>query len=294
MPIIWSLMPATESDALLVVDMQNSSLKSVNLSSGTVKVLYRSSDTYFRGAAFVANAQNRMHSLLLVEMHSDAVAQTKAYSLVVAELRGTTWTSLQRFALESAPTGLEDSSFASICTVYTSKVLIGLCGSASLHVLSVTTAREAHKDAPFRLGCTQYCFTYGVCDCSTLLFGGDWDTAKMHIQEVRDGEPLALQLLRCSDVLYLEGNSSGWTMASYSAPPNTASSSKPMKCGSGGFRTVVVALNPWREVPSLTLTTCESLARVRSARRLQYATGRLKTWLSTRVISTNTRTFKSV
>ena len=97
MPIIWSLVPATESDALLLVDNQNSNFKHVNLSSGTVDVLYRSSDNYsLRNAAFVADAQNRMQTLLLVEMQPNAADKTMTYSLVVAELRNATWTSTQR------------------------------------------------------------------------------------------------------------------------------------------------------------------------------------------------------
>ena len=200
MPIIWSLVPATESDALLFVDVQNSRLKHMNLSSGIVDVLYRSSDTYsLRGAAFVADAQNRMQILLLVEMQPIAADKTMTYSLVVAELRGATWTLTQRIAFDSAPSALNDRSIASICAVRTNKVLCGVSQSASLDVFSVTTsAQAARKEAPVRLGFTHLCFTCGAYDGTDLLFACDL-FGKTHILEVCDGAPLALQLLRCID-----------------------------------------------------------------------------------------------
>ena len=199
LPIIWSLMPAAESDALLAVDNKNSSLKHVNLSSGTINVLYRSSDTYsLRGAAFVAEAQNRMCSLLLAEMQSNAANKTMTYSLVVAELRGATWTSTQRFPLDSAPSALIDGSFASICTVRTNKVLCGVWKSAALDVFSLTSAREARKEAPVALGFTLHGFTCGVCDGTELMFAAAFvSEQRVHILEVCDGAPIALQLLRC-------------------------------------------------------------------------------------------------
>ena len=200
MPIIWSLVTATESDALLFVDKTNSGLKHVNISSGTVDVLYRSSDTYsLRVAAFVADAQNRMQILLLVEMQPNAADKTMTYSLVVAELRNATWTLTQRFTLDSAPSALNDGSFASICAVCTNKVLCGVSASASLDVFSVTSAQAARKEAPVPLGFTHLCFTCGVCDGTVLLFACDFSFGKVHILEVCDGAPLALQLLRRID-----------------------------------------------------------------------------------------------
>ena len=202
MPIIWSLISATESDALLVVDKANSSLKCVNLSSGTIEVLYRSSDTYsLRDATFFADAQNKMHTLLLVEMHSDAAAQSMVYSLVVAELSNTMLSATQRFVLDSSPSAINDCSFANICTVHTNKVLIGVSESASLDTFSLTSTREAHKEEAIRLGFSYWCFTSGVCDGTALLFVNELDTAKVRILEVRDGAPLALQLLQCIDGL---------------------------------------------------------------------------------------------
>ena len=199
MPIIWELVPATKSDALLFVDINNSGLKHVNLSSGTVDVLYSSSDTYsLRGAAFVADAQNRMQILLLVEMQPNAADKTMTYSMVVAELRGATWTMTQRFALDSAPSALDDSTFASICAVRTNKVLCGVDKSASLDVFSVTSAQAARKEAPVPLGFTYLCFTCGVCDGTVLLLAKEY-LGKVHILEVCDGAPLALQLLRRID-----------------------------------------------------------------------------------------------
>ena len=76
--LIRALLPAEESDAVVFVDMYNSSLKHVFLSSGTVKELYRSSGGYFlRGAAFVADGKRHKHSLLLVEMPCNAADKTR-------------------------------------------------------------------------------------------------------------------------------------------------------------------------------------------------------------------------
>ena len=193
MPIIWSMVAAAENDALLVVDKQNSSLKRVNLLNGIVDVLYRSSDSNsLLGAAFVADSQNRMPILLLAEMQSNAAEKTMTYSLAVAEQRGATWTSTQRFPHDSAPSDLRDGSFASICAMRTNKVLCGVNRSASIDVISVNSAGEARKEC-----FAHQCFTCGVCDGTEMLFVSEHYSAKVHILEVCDGAPLALQLLRC-------------------------------------------------------------------------------------------------
>ena len=205
-PVIWSIISAHAEDALLVVDTANSSLKRVRLASAArdVRVLYRSSGGYsLRGAALVAAADaqsgGRTRTLLLAEMQSDARVNTMAYSLVVAELRDGdgTCTPAQRFALDSAPSARDDDSFASLCAVRdTSRVLCAVSGSASLDAFAVPSARAARREAPVPLGFAQYCFTCGVCDGATLLFVKEMHFAAVRILEVRDGAPLALQLLR--------------------------------------------------------------------------------------------------
>ena len=204
MPGIWSLVSATEHEALFVVDKENKSLKRVNLSSGAVDVLYRSPGNYsLRGAAFVADAQNRMHSLLLAEMQLKAIDNTMLFSVVVAELRDTAWTPTQRIALNNAPSAEEWC--VSICAVQTNRVLCGVCGSSTLDVLAVTSAREARKEALIQLGFVHTYFTCGVCDKTTLLFVKELNFAVVRILELTDGAPHALQLLR-----RIEGSGALW------------------------------------------------------------------------------------
>ena len=187
-PVVWSLVSAAESDALLVVDRANSSLKHVRLASGApdVRVVYRSAAGYsLRGAAFVADAPSggRTQSVLLAaEMQSDARAATMAYSLAVAEPRAGdgTWAFAQRFALDSAPTALDDSSFPSLSEVHSSRVLCAVSRSTALDVFAVPSARAARREACVPLGFALLCFTCGVCDGVTLLFACDMDSICAH------------------------------------------------------------------------------------------------------------------
>ena len=195
--LIWSIVPAAERDALLVVDIENSCLKRVNLSSLKIDVLYRSSETYsLRGAEFVADSNNRMRSLLLVEMQSTPADLTMTYALVVPELDGSKWKLARRF--DSDPSFLYYDSLVSICALRNIKVLCGVWNSDSLDVLSVPSALKARKETPIPLGFTLHCFTCGVSDSVELMFASDL-SGKVNILEVCVGAPLALQLLRSID-----------------------------------------------------------------------------------------------
>ena len=62
----------------------------------------------------------------------------------------------------------------------------------------MTSARDARREAPIPLGFSLNCFDCGECDGCTLLFATEMNS-NVRILEVRDGAPLALQLLRRID-----------------------------------------------------------------------------------------------
>lgn len=191
--IIFSIVSSNMSDELLIVD-NNSSLKQINLSSGTNESLYRSIGNIC-GAAFVEDGQNRIKTLLFAEMRSNARNKSLAYFLIVAENTRNMWFAASRFTIDSVPSTPDNSSFVTICTVHKNKVLCAVCESFTLDVFTLVSARELHKEAPLRLGFRHLCFTCGESNGTTLLFVREWE-GDVRILEVSDGEALTLQLVR--------------------------------------------------------------------------------------------------
>ena len=186
-PVVWSLVSAAESDALLVVDIaelepqtrasrERRSRRAGRLPLGR-RLLAARRRVRRRRAERRPNAE--------CPVGGDAVGRARRHNGLLTGRRRAARRRRHvgfRTALRTRQRAhcSQRRSFPSLSEVHSSRVLCAVSGSTALDVFAVPSARAARREACVPLGFALLCFTCGVCDGVTLLFAKEMDALSAH------------------------------------------------------------------------------------------------------------------